>query len=394
VEQANALLDHLEVPSATALRYLSGGQLQRVALARTLALQPDLILYDEPTTGLDPTNAKRVAELIRDHGETRTSLIVTHDPRTLASIVDRAYLLNSETLQIEEVEVEKATSRLLDLGGGPLSASPQTQQRSSIPSQFLEKTGKVLIALTLALGHLLPTFPRWRYGWRSLRHSLSLTASVGSFAYVAMAGVIIGFVSTYFTFEHLPRRGFTEPLFVDDILRALGYLLYRVLAPVLLTLLVAARAGAAINSHIGNKVYARQLDGLRSLGVTPSRYLLTSSLWALLLAMPLLLAVMYLTARTLSLGVFIFTHPDQTYFFWDQNFHRSLRTAGETLWVGSWWLLLKVELCAFGIAAIAYFQGAREKLAAQDVSQSVTRTIIAASLYVLVVHFALAFLEF
>jgi phospholipid/cholesterol/gamma-HCH transport system ATP-binding protein len=60
---------------------LSGGMRKRVALARTIALDPDIILYDEPTTGLDPANAKRISRLIRGLHEKLgcTTCIVTHD---------------------------------------------------------------------------------------------------------------------------------------------------------------------------------------------------------------------------------------------------------------------------------------------------------------------------
>lgn len=60
---------------------LSGGMRKRVAVARAIALSPGAILYDEPTTGLDPANARRIGELIvrlRDELEV-TSVIVTHD---------------------------------------------------------------------------------------------------------------------------------------------------------------------------------------------------------------------------------------------------------------------------------------------------------------------------
>jgi len=60
---------------------LSGGMRKRVALARTIAMNPDIILYDEPTTGLDPANAKRISLLIKNlHAKLRaTTCIVTHD---------------------------------------------------------------------------------------------------------------------------------------------------------------------------------------------------------------------------------------------------------------------------------------------------------------------------
>jgi phospholipid/cholesterol/gamma-HCH transport system ATP-binding protein len=60
---------------------LSGGMRKRVALARAIVTDPELILYDEPTTGLDPLTGRRIAELIRDLDERlgSTSVVVTHD---------------------------------------------------------------------------------------------------------------------------------------------------------------------------------------------------------------------------------------------------------------------------------------------------------------------------
>lgn len=74
---------------------LSGGMKKRVGLARTLALQPEVILYDEPTTGLDPINTARINHLIigikRALG--LTSVVVTHDMGTAFSVSDRIVML-------------------------------------------------------------------------------------------------------------------------------------------------------------------------------------------------------------------------------------------------------------------------------------------------------------
>jgi phospholipid/cholesterol/gamma-HCH transport system ATP-binding protein len=76
---------------------LSGGQRKRVALARAIALNPEVILYDEPTTGLDPIRADVINELIlklqRELGV--TSVVVTHDMTSAYKIADRIIMLHN-----------------------------------------------------------------------------------------------------------------------------------------------------------------------------------------------------------------------------------------------------------------------------------------------------------
>jgi phospholipid/cholesterol/gamma-HCH transport system ATP-binding protein len=74
---------------------LSGGMRKRVGLARTLALQPEVILYDEPTTGLDPINTARINHLIAgiQRALKITSVVITHDMGTAFSVSDRLAML-------------------------------------------------------------------------------------------------------------------------------------------------------------------------------------------------------------------------------------------------------------------------------------------------------------
>ena len=75
---------------------LSGGQRKRVALARAIALNPEVILYDEPTTGLDPIRADIINELILklQRGLGVTSVVVTHDMTSAYKIADRIVMLH------------------------------------------------------------------------------------------------------------------------------------------------------------------------------------------------------------------------------------------------------------------------------------------------------------
>jgi phospholipid/cholesterol/gamma-HCH transport system ATP-binding protein len=74
---------------------LSGGMKKRVGLARTLALQPEVILYDEPTTGLDPINTARINHLITgiQRALALTSIVVTHDMGTAFHVSDRLAMI-------------------------------------------------------------------------------------------------------------------------------------------------------------------------------------------------------------------------------------------------------------------------------------------------------------
>ncbi len=76
---------------------LSGGQQKRIALARALSLNPNLMLFDEPTTGLDPISVRMVSELIVRLREERgmTSIVITHDLLCAEIVADAVHFLHS-----------------------------------------------------------------------------------------------------------------------------------------------------------------------------------------------------------------------------------------------------------------------------------------------------------
>ena len=105
---------------------LSGGMRKRVALARAIVMNPDIVFYDEPTTGLDPANAKRISLLIRRlHRKLGcTTCVVTHDMACARLVGGRfAFLANGSILvegpldEIEESEAEEVRA-FLDYEGG------------------------------------------------------------------------------------------------------------------------------------------------------------------------------------------------------------------------------------------------------------------------------------
>lgn len=89
--------------SGTEAKYpaeLSGGMRKRVGLARAIALTPQILLYDEPTTGLDPRNVDKINELITDLRAKLhvTSVVVTHDLQSAFRVSDRVALLSERRI--------------------------------------------------------------------------------------------------------------------------------------------------------------------------------------------------------------------------------------------------------------------------------------------------------
>ncbi|HAB54382.1 MAG: ABC transporter ATP-binding protein [Ignavibacteria bacterium RIFOXYB2_FULL_35_12] len=92
---------------------LSGGMKKRIGLARAIITEPKLMLYDEPTTGLDPITAKEISKLILDLQKElkMTSVIVTHDILCAKIIADRAVMLEDGKIQYTGDITELTTSK-------------------------------------------------------------------------------------------------------------------------------------------------------------------------------------------------------------------------------------------------------------------------------------------
>ena len=92
------MLEMVELPGTQKLKpaELSGGMKKRVALARALITNPDYILYDEPTTGLDPIMADSIDKLIKDLSDKLnvTSIVVTHDMYSVKNVANKVAMMH------------------------------------------------------------------------------------------------------------------------------------------------------------------------------------------------------------------------------------------------------------------------------------------------------------
>jgi phospholipid/cholesterol/gamma-HCH transport system ATP-binding protein len=112
---------------------LSGGMRKRVGLARAIAVRPEVLLYDEPTTGLDPINTARVNHLIMGLQERLniTSIVVTHDMKSAFTISDRIAMVHSaRVIACDTVEAFRNSddTRVTDFieGRAPVKESVET----------------------------------------------------------------------------------------------------------------------------------------------------------------------------------------------------------------------------------------------------------------------------
>ena len=114
-EKVKAVLENVSLEEAINKMpsELSGGMKKRIGLARSIIAEPKLMLYDEPTTGLDPITAKEISSLILELQKSlkMTSIVVTHDLLCAEIIADRAIVLNEGVVQHVGTITELTTSR-------------------------------------------------------------------------------------------------------------------------------------------------------------------------------------------------------------------------------------------------------------------------------------------
>ncbi|WP_372367969.1 ATP-binding cassette domain-containing protein [Candidatus Uabimicrobium sp. HlEnr_7] len=406
VKQRKAMFQHLteklSVNPKLPIQHASGGQKRRIAIARTLAYNPDVIIYDEPTAGLDPKMAQNVAQLIqKTHCDfnKQSSIIVTHDYQEFLPIADHVLFLDPSKKRVYEVSKEQL-QELINAGylQVPIEAPSQKNKLTQKLEHLFISTCNWSIQTPLRLAQsVMRTLPLWRsykWGTRFFLHYCKMLAFLSSIFYLAMAGAIIGSVSAYFSFKFLPYRHITRQLITEDVLTALGFGLYRVIIPIFASILIAARSGAAVASDIGNRVYLQETDSMRSMSCAPSSYLQTGSTLAFLVSVPILTLMTFAVARFFCLVVFSIMHPEYHPVLGDAIFHKLLRDGNGFFYLGTSWLIAKSLVCGWGLANICYYIGMRAKSSAKDISRDITFTVIWGTLFVMVTHAAFAFIEF
>lgn len=379
--------------------HLSGGEKVRAALARTLLSGAEVLVADEPTTGLDPAAARQVVEALRV-AHRRLTLVVTHDAEAFRGFADATLHLDPATRTIRRLAPGEGAPGLPPDPPPGATAIPPEEAPGARPRGRLARLAAGLLGRWAATGDALLdalsllALPRTvadaahRLHGPRVRRALARDLAPGVAAFTTLAALLVALTATFFLFQRLPRREFSEPLLQRDLLAGLGAVLTRVVVPLIASILLAAKLGASAAAHLGHLSLTRQVDALRLLRVSPRRHLLGPTALGMLAGAWVHTGLAVGTAFLTTTAVFLWQHPG-----WSSLYARAAwSSALDGATVG--WIAAKVGTAALAVALTAYRVGTAPKRAPEEVLAGIHRTLLVGLLLVLAVHAGFAFAEF
>ncbi|MFO0554441.1 MAG: ATP-binding cassette domain-containing protein [Polyangiaceae bacterium] len=376
--------------SGTAVATLSGGQAQRVAVARTLAAGRKLLILDEPSVGLDPLGVRRLARLLIEQAEAHgvAVLLITHD-LTLAAgashkslfLYDRRIvrLLDDGRGPAERMLEDERANRVLALErevNGMLASVPQLPPRPKGARRGRESGPSVLRVLGAAILHAARPklfFASLRVFFRAARQSL-----LGPLPFYGVVGGLLGFTVLYVIAK------MTTDIKTASMLRLVGGTYILSLAPPLSAVLFAATSGNVVAAWLGSMQLGKQSLALEGLGVPVPRYLWSTAWFALF--MSYLITVVVFIAAMMAGGWLLFrvySAPDALTLLSSDFVDPA--PARRPYLVRGFGLVLTY---AVALATIATSRGVGPKEEAADVTRAMTSSVIRSTLFVVAMELA------
>jgi len=386
VDGATALLDGIE-PTQT-VSSCSGGQRQRLAIARTLLADRPVLLFDEPNSGLDVAMARRLGELIRDlcRSMNKPALVVAHHVKDLLPVADRVLLFDTRNHRLVEVprDADAIEAALLALDEGVLSGDGP----DGLAEAGLAESGTVRGVgkgrdWRKEVGH------RSRFHWflRYLaEYFWELCVSPLMLIYMGAGALIMGFVSMWFGFHYNSFGGYLKSLLHDETLVGLGLVQGTVAVPLISSILFVARNNAIIAADIGNRVLSSQFSAMQNLRITARGYIFSAILINMVVGSLILLVISLGMASWASMQTWHIQFPMQSFELWRSHFFRKLLPDGVHPAFSMVWVLLKVALSSLLAGGAAIVIGCGKKESVLEINAAIARSIIVGVTLTLLVH--------
>jgi ABC-type transporter Mla maintaining outer membrane lipid asymmetry ATPase subunit MlaF/ABC-type transporter Mla maintaining outer membrane lipid asymmetry permease subunit MlaE len=374
---------------------LSGGQAQRVAVARVLASRRALLFLDEPSVGLDPHRVRELARLVRAQVKALgiSAIVVTHDVALAAGVADRLLLLSLADRKLVPlfadrwpgaledpghsadergrwiVELEAALVEHIEQHGDVVAPTTNAKRRRVNLSRLVAPFGVAISAAARVPGQLV-RYPR---EFVAIATRVLAQTLLRPLLFYAIVSTLIGY-TVLFVISKVGGAG-VRP---DALIEQIGGSHVVALAPALSALLFVAASGSATNAWLGSMGLTKQTLALDALGVDRRAYLWAPAWLAVAIAY---LAVAALFALGMILGGMLVCRAYGVPHAWQlltgdlldprpERLRYAMR-AGFLAWIYAW-----------GIASDVVAKGGATKPDADAVTRGMTSSVVACTLWI------------
>jgi ABC-type transporter Mla maintaining outer membrane lipid asymmetry ATPase subunit MlaF/ABC-type transporter Mla maintaining outer membrane lipid asymmetry permease subunit MlaE len=374
---------------------LSGGQAQRVAVARVLASRRALLFLDEPSVGLDPHRVRELARLVRAQVKALgiSAIVVTHDVALAAGVADRLLLLSLADRKLVPLFADRWPGALEDPGHSADERGRWLVELEAALVDHIEEHGDAVAPKVVAkrrrtgLAHLVAPFGvaiaaasrvpgqlvRYPREFVAIATRVLAQTLVRPLVFYTIVSTLIGY-TVLFVISKVGGAG-VRP---DALIEQIGGSHVVALAPALSALLFVAASGSATNAWLGSMGLTKQTLALDALGVDRRAYLWAPAWLAVAIAY---LAVAALFALGMILGGVLVCRAYGVPHAWQlltgdlldprpERLRYAIR-AGFLAWIYAW-----------GIASDVVAKGGATKPDADAVTRGMTSSVVACTLWI------------